>query len=156
MATLNFAAQIEDWARRVEGATEAIFKEAAQELADQVDQTLVQMVYGAPVSPSGYRRTGFLRSSLMASTTSMPVINAAANPAGEGSYTYNGEEIAAVIAGAELGGPPIFMGYVAAYSGMVHAGVNGRPPRPWVTLAAQRWDSIVADKAAELKKRLGL
>jgi hypothetical protein len=155
MATLSFAAQVADWCRRVEGAEEAVFKESAQELAQLVDAILVQLVYSQPISPSGYRRTGFLRSSLMASTSQMPTINPAANPAEGASYAYNGEEIAAVIAGAELG-DTINMGYVAAYSAMVHYGANGRAPRPWVTLAADRWPMIVDAKAAELKSRLGL
>lgn len=152
----NFAASVADWCHNVEGATEAVFKESALAIAEEADQILVQLVYSQPVSPSGYRRTGFLRSSLMASTSQMPSINPAANPGGAGSYSFNAEEIAAVIAGAELGGPPIYLGYVAAYSGMVHYGANGQSPRPWVTMAAQRWPSIVEAKANELRGRLGL
>jgi hypothetical protein len=38
----------------------------------------------------------------------------------------------------------------------VHYGAQGRAPRPWVTMIAQRWEMIVAEKAAEVKSRLGL
>lgn len=151
----GFGATVEDWVNKVDGASEAVLKESAQELADEADGLLVDLIYRAPVSPSGYRRTGFLRSSLMASTSQMPAINTAARPAENGTYTFEGAEISAVIAGAELG-RPIFMGYVAGYAGYVHYGANGRPGRPWVELAAQRWPQIVDRKANELKARLGL
>lgn len=152
---MSFSATVEDWVNKVEGASEAILKESAQELAEEADGLLVDLIYRAPVSPSGYRRTGFLRSSLMASTSQMPAINPAAQPAESGSYTFQPAEITAVIAGAELG-RPIFMGYVAGYAGHVHYGSRGKPGRPWVDLAAQRWPAIVDRKAEELKSRLGL
>lgn len=151
----SFGAQVANWVDQVEGASEAVLKESAQELAEQSDQLLVDLVYRAPVSPSGYRRTGFLRSSLMASTVQMPAINPTAQPAKKRNYTFDATEITAAIANMELGGR-LFMGYVAAYSGHVHYGANGRAGRPWVDLAAQRWPSIVADKERELKARLGL
>lgn len=152
---MSFGAQVASWVNKVEGASEAILKESAQELAEEADGLLVDLIYRAPVSPSGYRRTGFLRSSLMASTASMPAINPMANPAENGTYTFDGAEISAVIAGAELG-RPIYMGYVASYAAFQHYGANGRPGRPWVELAAQRWPQIVEKKANELKARLGL
>ena len=153
MAT--FSATVSDWIDKVEGASEAILKESAQELAEQADQLLVDFVYRGPVSPSGYRRTGFLRSSLKASTAQMPAINPSAQPAENGSYTLDPTEITAAITNMELGGK-LFMGYVAAYAAHVHYGANGRAGRPWVDLAAQRWPSIVDVKSAELKARLGL
>lgn len=55
----SFAAQVGSWATKVEGALEAVFKESAQELVSQLNEL-------APVA------TGFLRASLMASTTAMP------------------------------------------------------------------------------------
>ncbi|WP_260854986.1 HK97 gp10 family phage protein [Mesorhizobium amorphae] len=52
----SFAAQVGSWANKVDGALEAVFKESAQELVNELNKL-------APVD------TGFLRSSLMASTT---------------------------------------------------------------------------------------
>lgn len=150
----SFAAFIEDWVNKVEGASEAILKESAQELAEESDGLLVDLIYRRP-QPATYRRTGFLRSSLMASTASMPEINPTAHPAKDGSYTFQPAGITAVIAGAEIG-RPIYMGYIAAYAGYVHYGAMGQPGKPWVDLAAQRWPAIVDRKAAELKARLGL
>jgi len=140
MATVTFSSKIADWVRRVEGGAEAVFKESAQEVVSQA-QAMV------PVA------TGFLRNSLLASTTAMPPINPAATGDGAGLGAW--DDVALVIAGAELG-DTLFFGWTAAYSGYVHWGARGQPPRPWVSMAAQRWPGIVADKTAELQKRLGL
>ena len=135
----TFAAAVGEWARKVEGATELVFKEAAQELVTQLN-TLV------PVD------TGFLRASLRASTSAMPVLSLK-NPGG--SFSVDPGEITLVIAGAE-DGDTIYLGYTANYGAHVHYGANGRPGRPWVDMVAQRWASIVTDKSEEVRKRLGL
>jgi hypothetical protein len=144
----SFSAQIDAWVLKVEGAIEAVFKEAVQELVDQADQLVTQMVYEAPQSPN-YQRTGFLRSSLTVSTASMPLAN---RPQGapDGGYMA---EIEVQIAGAEVG-ETIYVGWTANYAGYVHYGARGAPPKPWVDLVAQRWDGIVAAKVAELKALL--
>lgn len=146
----SFSAQIDAWVHKVEGAIEAVFKESVQELVAQADQILTQLVYEAPPSPN-YRRTGFLRSSVRVSTAAMPLAN---RPQGtpDGGYMA---EIEVQIAGAELG-ETIYIGWTANYSSFVHWGARGRPPKPWVSLVAQRWSSIVDAKTAELKSRLGL
>lgn len=135
----TFAATVGDWARKVEGALEVIFKESVQELVSQLNALV-------PVD------TGFLRASLMASTTAMPVLSldnlGSAHSADVGT-------IELVIVGADLG-DTIYLGYTAKYGAHVHYGANGRPGRPWVDLVAQRWASIVAAKSAEVKSRLGL
>ncbi|MEO9230373.1 MAG: HK97 gp10 family phage protein [Devosia sp.] len=140
MANLSFSAAIEDWVRRVKGAEEAIFKASCQELVTQLNALV-------PVS------TGFLRSSLLASTTQMPVLSLA-NPGGAG-FSPDVGQIELVIAGAELG-DVLYLGYTANYGAYVHYGANGRPGRPWVDMVAQRWQSIVSAKAEEVKSRLGL
>lgn len=147
----TFSAQIGAWTRKVDGAIEAIFKASVQELVEQADQILTQMVYEAPPASSGYKRTGFLRSSVKVSTSSMPLAN---RPQGtpDGGYMA---EIEVQIAGAELG-ETIYVGWTANYAGYVHYGANGVAPRPWVSIVAQRWQMIVEAKAAELKSRLGL
>lgn len=147
----SFSATIEEWAHKVNGAIEAIFRESVQELVDQADELLKTMVYAQPISPSGYVRTGFLRSSLVVSNQSMP---SADRPKGtpDGGYLA---EVEIQIAGAELG-ETIYIGWTAKYGPYVHYGANGQSPRPWVDLVAQRWQMIVAQKTVELKSRLEL
>lgn len=151
MAKLSFAAQVEDWVRKVKGAEEAIFKASAQALASEMTDLVTQLVYQSPESPD-YRRTGFLRASLVASTSAMPVLSLS-NPGG--SFVTDQGAIELVIAGSELG-DTIYLGHTARYGAYVHYGANGRPARPWVDMAAQRWQAIVSEKAAELRRRLGL
>jgi hypothetical protein len=146
----SFSAQIDAWVHKVEGAIEAVFKESVQELVEEADQLLTKMVYEAPPTPN-YQRTGFLRSSLKVSTSSMPLAN---RPQGAPDASYMAE-IEVQIAGAEMG-ETIFVGWTANYAGFVHYGARGAPPKPWVGLVAQRWSSIVADKTKELKARLCL
>lgn len=147
----SFAATVGAWTERVDGAVEAIFKESAQRLVEEMDGLLVRMVYDGPPSPN-YKRTGFLRASLVASRSAMPGL-VRENP-GRAVPADLGD-VMLVIAGAEIG-ETIYLGVTALYGAHVHYGANGRPPRPWVTMAAQRWPEIVATVAAEVKSRLGL
>ena len=135
----TFEAAVGEWARKVEGAFDVVFKEAAQEIVSELN-TLV------PID------TGFLRASLRASTTDMPLLTRE-NPGGP--VPDDMAEIVLVIAGAEAG-DVLYLGYTANYAAHVHYGANGRPGRPWVSMVAQRWESIVAMKAAEVRSRLGL
>jgi hypothetical protein len=146
----SFSAQIDAWVHKVEGAIESVFKESVQELVEQADQILTQMVYEAPPSPN-YWRTGFLRSSVRISTSSMPLAN---RPQGTPNSGYMAE-IEVAIAGAEVG-ETLYVGWTANYAGYVHYGARGAVPRPWVDMVAQRWQAIVAAKTSELKSRLGL
>ena len=135
----SFAAQVGSWANKVDGALEAVFKESAQDLVNELNKLV-------PVD------TGFLRTSLMASTTAMPQMTRA-NPGVPVPADLG--DIVLVIAGADLG-DTIYLGYTANYAAHVHYGALGNAPRPWVTMVAQRWTAIVAAKAAEVKQRLGL
>ncbi|MDE3874605.1 HK97 gp10 family phage protein [Sinorhizobium meliloti] len=147
MATLSFSAAVAQWADKVEGAVEAIFKEATQEVVEEMQR---------PVGQGGRMRvdTGFLRASLLASSTSMPAISAA-KPVDGGTYTPDFGQIEAVIAGADIG-DTLYFGYTASYAGYREYGANGQPADGFVRLAAQNWPIIVDRKAAELKARLGL
>ncbi|WP_395449905.1 HK97 gp10 family phage protein [Aminobacter sp. UC22_36] len=136
----SFSTTVGQWAQKVEGAVEAVFKEAAQELVSQLNQLV----------PVG--ETGFLRASLMASTTAMPTLTRA-NPGI--SVPADLGDILLVINSADLG-DTIYLGYTANYAAFVHFGAQGRTPRPWVTMVAQRWEMIVAEKARDVKARLGL
>lgn len=136
----TFEAQVGEWALKVQGAIDLVFKESAQELVSELNSLV-------PVD------TGFLRASLVASTTAMPVMSLE-NP-GQGAFTPDIGTIELVIAGADAG-DTIYLGYTANYGAHVHYGANGRPGRPWVAMVAQRWQSIVTTKAAEVRSRLGL
>jgi hypothetical protein len=147
----SFAATVGDWCAKVPNALEAVFKESAQELVSQLDQLLADEVYAKPQAP-GYKRTGFLRASLMASTSVMPTLSRA-NPGAPVPADLG--DVILVINGADLG-DTIYLGYTANYAAYIHYGANGTTPRPWVTMVAQRWVMIVEAKAAEVKSRLGL
>lgn len=148
----TFSATVGDWANKIEGASEVIFKEACQELVEELDEMLVSLVYNAPISPSGYRRTGFLRASLMGSKSAMPQLSRA-NPGA--AVTPDFGETVLVINSLDLG-ETMFLGYTANYGAIVHYGANGRQPRPWVDLVAQKWPIIVQTVAARVMSRLGL
>lgn len=148
MAMLSFSAAVAQWTDKVVGAVEAIFKEATQEVVEEMQK---------PVEQGGRMRvhTGFLRASLLASSTSMPAINASANPIEGQVYTTDFAQVEAVIAGADIG-DTLYFGYTASYAGYREYGANGQPADGFVRLAAQNWPIIVDRKAAELKARLGL
>ena len=63
----SFAATVGDWCQKVPDALEIVFKETAQELVSQLDQLVADIIYDQPPASSGYKRTGFLRVSLMTS-----------------------------------------------------------------------------------------
>jgi hypothetical protein len=135
----TFEAQVGEWARKVEGAFDLLFQEAAQELVSELNSLV-------PID------IGFLKNSLRASPTEMPLLTRE----GDGTAgTDPSAEIVLVIAGAEAG-DVLYLGYTANYAAHVHYGANGRPGRPWVSMVAQRWEQIVATKAAEVRSRLGL
>lgn len=147
----TFTAQIEGWTRRVKEAEEAVFKESAQELVEQLTQQLESMIYETPES-TNYKRTKFLQASLMASTSDMPRLSIE-NPGSPVTPDFG--QIELVIKNAEIG-ETIYLGYTAAYGAYVHYGTSTTAPRQWVTLVAQRWQQIVKSKAAEVKARFGL
>lgn len=93
----TFEAQIAEWARKVEGAFDLLFREAAQELVSELNSLV-------PID------TGFLRNSLMASTTAMPLLSRE-NPGGPGADGMS--EIVLVIAGTEAG-DVLYLGYMGS------------------------------------------
>lgn len=104
----SFSAQISDRVAAYQKRLEATLKASAQDVADEI--TL-------PVAKGGRMRvkTGFLRSSLMASTASMPSINPDGRPVEGETYDLDASSIEAVIIGAKLG-DTIYLGFTAAYA----------------------------------------
>lgn len=138
----TFAADVGAWARKSEARMTAVFRQSAQEVAEQVKRTRPE---------GGHMRvdTGFLRASLMASTSQMPSIDPTARPpddAAPNSFAPT-PTVTLVIAGADIG-QTIYLGFTASYA----------RPREYqdgfVRLTAQRWKRIVADSAALIKSRV--
>lgn len=149
--TSTFSATVADWCEEVEGATEAVFKESVQELI-RIAQTPKKSGGRMPID------TGFLRASLLGSTSMMPTIDPTAFPpddAAPNSIPYTGEEITTVIISHQLG-TPLYFGWTAAYAAYREYGANNIPPDAFMRTAAQQWPQIVAAKEAELMGRLGL
>jgi len=134
----KFSADVGSWVRQSEKRIKAVRNEAAQTMASEIRK---------PVSQGGRMKidTGYLRASLMGSTSQMPSINPEGVP-GEGQTYSAGDEIALVIAGASIT-DTIYMGFTAAYA----------RPREYldgfVRLPAQRWQQIVQETVLKLKSR---
>lgn len=143
----SFAASVGDWCRGVEGAVEAIFKASVQDVVSEMQK---------PRGAGGRMRvdTGFLRASLLGSTSAMPSIDPNARPADGGSYPA-GQQVELTIAGLTLG-QPFYAGYTASYAAAREYGARGQAPDAFVRTAAQGWQQIVAKREAELMRRLGL
>lgn len=152
MANQSFSATIEAWTRKVKDAEKFIFQRAAQRLAHELTDEVTRLVYDQPPAPSYPRRTGFLRASLVASNSQMPRLSID-NPGHDVAMDFGPIEL--VIQGSDIG-DTIYLGYTAKYGAMVASGANGRPPKPWVDLVAQRWQTIVSEVAAEVRKEAGL
>lgn len=148
----SFSATIGQWAAKVPEAIEAVLRGSAQDLVTEMQAELDRLVYQAPPAPSGYQRTGFLRASLVASTTEMPKL-VEDNP-GQ-SVQWDDSGITLVISGWD-GDATLYVGYSARYGLMVHSGAGGAVPKPWVQLVAQRWVSIVQRRAASVRAAFGL
>lgn len=150
MANQSFSASVGAWCEKIPEAAEAIFKRSAQTLVHELDDLISQMVYSD--AKTDYQRTGFLRASLVASNTAMPTLSRK-NPGVPVVPDYG--EVLMIINNTDLG-MPLFLGYTAEYGAYVHYGANGRAPRPWVTLIAQRWQAIVERESAEVMREFGL
>lgn len=142
MPDSSFTAQVSSWVRDVEGVLEAIFRESSKRV---IEDMLV------PVGAGGSMpiRTGFLRASLLASTTAMPTLTR--RNEGNVIVAFDAGPVTLAIAGADLG-ETIFAGFTAVYAAAVNYG------RGYLFLekAAQKWPAIVSQVEAELLQRAGL
>lgn len=148
---LSFGEQVADWVRRVKEAEVEIFRLSARRMVAELNDEINNLIYNTPETPN-YRRTGFLRASLVAATDAMPQLTRP-NPGVKVEPDYS--EVLAVTDSAELG-QTIYLGYTAQYAGFVHYGTSRMAPRPWVSLVVQRWNQVVDEVAAEVKARYGL
>jgi len=151
MATLNFAAQVSQEVGQVKAELEAVFRESAQRVLEEMN-TPIPQGGNVPVD------TGFLWHSLQASTTAMPQMTATG--AKSASYSFDSGPVVLTIAGATLG-DAIYAGYTAVYARRMNYGFTGQDAAGrsfsqsghlFVEKAAQRWPAIVAEVEAELRK----
>lgn len=134
----NFSATISDWVKDVEGATEAVFKQSAQEILSEAQK---------PVGAGGNMPvdTGMLRGSLTVGRNTEPAVVGGVR---------SGEAYTMEIAPAQLG-DVLHARWTAEYAKHVEEGARGRPARGFMRKAAQRWQTIVAEVEARLAARLG-
>lgn len=145
----SFSASVSDWVQQSERRMTAVFKQSAQDVILMVKEK-------SPVD------TGFLRASLLASTSAMPLIDPEANNPEGASVGDNDAQVALVIAGAQLG-QTIYAGFTAAYARRIEYGFKGEDSlgRTYnqegvgmVRLAAQEWQNIVYRNSALAKARV--
>lgn len=138
----TFAADVGAWAAKSEQRMTAVFRQSAQTVAETVKMTRDR---------GGHMRvkTGFLRASLMASTSQMPSINPMAKPADDADDNSYAEDanVTLVIAGADIG-ETIYLGFTASYA-RAREYEDG-----FVRLTAQQWPQIVEQCAKLIRSRV--
>ncbi|AUX76408.1 hypothetical protein [Sinorhizobium fredii] len=147
MAENSFAAQVSEWVTQEKARQEAVLREAAQMVANNV-RTSVAAGGRMPVE------TGNLKNSLMASTSAMPTVDQ-----GEKAYPDSSGEIELIISNLEVGGT-LYLGFQAAYGRRMNYGFVGEDSLGrlynqagygFVDAEAQDWPQTV--KRAEEKVR---
>lgn len=143
----DFAATVDAWVQETRERAEAVFRLSAERVIEEARK---------PVARGGRMRvkTGFLRASLLASTSSMPMIRADARPAPGATYEADEGQIKLVIAGASLS-DTIYSGFTASYAAAREFGARGQAPDAFVRTAAQQWPQIVNQVVAEARSRAG-
>ncbi len=146
MANQSFSADIDKWVMKTKARAEAVFHESAERVVAEMQK---------PMGEGGRMRvdTGFLRASLMASTSQMPAIRPNAKPVPDQKYGFDMGPISLVINGADLGAT-IYAGYVAGYAIYREYGANGQAPDAFVRTAAAKWSQIVSEVIKDAKARV--
>lgn len=139
----TFSATVSQWVQDVEEVHLAVFRESAKRV---VEEMLIPRGAGGNMPVD----TGYLRSSVRASTSEMPTMREGAKPVEGATYMPDGT-VNLVIAGAELG-ETLYVGFTAIYARRV----NYETGYLFVDLAAQKWQQIVTQVEAELLQRAGL
>lgn len=171
MAQPSFEAQVSAWVAQTQQRMTAVFRDAAQTVANEVRTTIPQ---GGEMPID----TGNLRNSLLASTSSMPEL--VADP--EQKFGGNDGQITLVIAGAQIS-ETIYLGFQAAYAKIMEYGSAahiiepvkakalrwyeggasvfakrvkhpGTKPYAFVRKTAQKWPQIVEASARRIQSRV--
>lgn len=146
MAQGSFKAQIDAWVAKTKERGEAVYKESAQRVIETMQR---------PRAAGGNMRvdTGFLRASLVASTSGI-IPPTTAKPDDIPAFSYDAMQVNLVIAGADLK-DTITAVYTANYARFREYGSRGQTADRFVALAAQQWPQIVDRVVAEAKARAG-
>lgn len=140
---LTFSAQVSEWVAATERRVTAVFRESTQRLVSEMQSGQNRI----PVD------TGFARASIRASLSDMPKIES--GNVGRKGQSYSGDgNVTAVIASANLG-QTIFVGWTAAYAGVLEFGHSSQAPQGFVRVNAIQWPRIVEEVAAEARSRGG-
>jgi hypothetical protein len=146
----QFTASVKAWALKSEQRMTAVFRTAAQTIANEVR---------IPRAAGGNMPvvTGNLRRSLLASTS--PLQGATQ---GGSEFADNDGQINAVIANATIG-EVVYLGFQAAYARRLEYGFVGQDslgrtynqaPAAFVRSAVQRWPQIVNEATEQVKSRI--
>ena len=135
----TFTAQVSSWVRKSQQRIDAVFKESAQRVFDEVTTTRSEGG-NLPID------TGFLRWSFSAAVNKLPTHRITDNPNGV-QYSDRRDEYVLVIAGAQVGKDIIYATFGANYA------IHMEAKYGFVRLAAQRWPTIVASVARQAKAR---
>lgn len=141
MAQKSFSAAVSEWAAKTEQRMAAVFRQAAQTVANEVR---VPKAAGGNMPVD----TGNLRRSLMASMEAMPKVKE-----GEQTFSDNEGQIKLVIAGADLG-QTVYLGFQANYARPQEYGTSKMAGNGFVRLTAQRWPQIVEEAAQTIQSRV--
>lgn len=142
----KFSADVGAWARKSKKRMLIVFQQSVQDVTDRM-QTPVAKGGNLPVD------TGFLRASLRGSIGT-PVTGYLMKDPLKKHYTLVSAQYTLTINKAKLG-DTIYLVYLANYAWYQEYGTQRMAGRGFVRLAAQQWQSIVADnvrKAQEMEK----
>ena len=141
----TFSAQVGKWVSQSQARMDAVRKKSVERVVE---------IILTPQGKGGRLRvdTGFMRSSFMASTSSMPQLFRE-KPPGD-NFDFDEASFTLVLAGWRAE-DKLYAGFTANYAGHREFGSRGQPADLMVTMAAQRWPQIVAEVARELRSRAG-
>lgn len=143
VTNLTFSAQIEQFGKNAVAKATAVARQSAQDVRNE-------MIRDRGTGGRMRVDTGFLRRSLMESTSAMPRINPKAVPGEVANYSAP-PAVSLVIAGWEMG-QPLYMGFTAAYAAYREYGTSSQPPDAFVRTAAAQWRQIVSRNAAKVRR----
>jgi hypothetical protein len=137
----RFAADVGVWTVQMKNLTKRVWQESVLDLI-RIMQTPVGQGGNMPV------KTGFLRSSLMVSTSLVPV--AEIRRPEKGPFVYFPAEVESTVMGAHVG-EHIYIGYTAEYANYAEYGNGSYPGHGFQRLAVQQWPFIVDAAIARVR-----
>lgn len=132
----KFAAEVGEWVVSTKDYTRQVMRESIRELVYQLQATCPH-------------ETGFLRASLMTSTTSLPPPDWI-RPDRHRTYNWDNSSFEHIVGSIKVG-DKIYISYLAYYFPYLEYGTADIAARGWVRLGIQRWPSIVDQVVARLR-----